>query len=285
MNHIDYIEKEKHGTAVFPIQYYYVDKTHSRYTMNAHWHREFEFLRVLSGNLTVYLDNKEFALKSGDILLINCACLHRAQPLDCVYECIVVDLTMLLHPQNHIVNLNFLQIINSHVNIENVISANHHDLYNAIVDLFSTLSREEPYYEMLVYGLLFVIFSKAYSYHYISYSKHKQKDKQIEAVNLVLSWLNQNFKEPVNSKKISQICNLNFNYFCKVFKNLTGQTITQYVNTLRIERACHDISENNKSITESAFSNGFNDLSYFTKIFKRQKGITPREYKDSVQKR
>ena len=72
MNHIIYIEKTRHGTAAFPIEYYYVDKMHPRYVMTTHWHPEFEIIRVLSGNFTVYLNNTEFNLKKDDILLMEC---------------------------------------------------------------------------------------------------------------------------------------------------------------------------------------------------------------------
>ena len=53
----------------------------------------------------------------------------------------------------------------------------------------------------------------------------------------------------------------------------------QYVNEQRIEHACYDIAKKNKSVTDAAFGNGFNDLSYFTKTFKRYKGMSPREFK------
>ena len=95
MNDINYVEKTKHGTAAFPIEYYYVDETHPRYIMTAHWHREFEIIRVLSGSFTVFLNNTEFTLHEGDMLFVACGCLHRGQPTACVYECIVVDLKML----------------------------------------------------------------------------------------------------------------------------------------------------------------------------------------------
>ncbi len=279
MNHINYMEKRKHGTATFPIQYYYVDKTYPRYVMNAHWHREFEIIRVLSGNFTVYLNNTEFNLKKDDIFFIGCGCLHRGQPTDCVYECIVVDLKMLLPQQDILAKQHISQIINSQVNVENFLPSKDCDILHTATELFVSMSNAKPYYELSVYGLLFTLISQIYSYGYISPADCTQSSRQIELVNSVLDWINQNFKEKINSQKLSQISNLNFNYLCKIFKNLTGQTITQYVNEQRVEHACYDIAMKNKSVTEAAFSNGFNDLSYFAKTFKRYKGITPREFK------
>lgn len=281
MNYINYMEKRKHGTAAFPIQYYYIDKTHPRYDMTAHWHREFEIMRILSGSFTVYLNNTEYNLKKDDILLIECGCLHRGKPTACVYECIVADLNMLLPQQDNLAKQYIAQIINSKVNIQSILSAKDGDLYHTATELFDSMNRPKPYYELSVYGLLFTLISQIYSHGYISTSNFTQSHRQIELIGSVLDWINRNFKEPISSQKLSQISNLNFNYLCIIFKKFTGQTITQYVNERRIEHACYDLA-NNKSITDAAFGNGFNDLSYFAKTFKRYKGMTPREFKALV---
>lgn len=283
MNLIEYREKRKHGTASFPIQYYYVDKTHPRYVMDVHWHREFEIVRVLSGSFTVYLNNTEFGLKKDDILFMGCGCLHRGQPTDCVYECIVLDLKMLTGQHGDPTERYISPIVNSQVNIRNVLPPKDCDLYRTATDLFTAMGSAKPYYELSVYGLLFTLIAQIYSHEYtISPSDRTQPNKQIERVTSVLDWINQNFKEPIRSEKLSQISDLNFNYLCKIFKNITGQTITQYINEQRIEHACYDIAKKHKSITDAAFNNGFNDLSYFAKTFKRYKGMTPREFKASV---
>lgn len=280
MDYNNYIEKRKHGTATFPIQYYYVDKTHPRYVMNAHWHREFEIIHILSGTLTIYLNDTEISLQNNDILFIKCGCLHHGEPTDCVYECIVVDLKMLLPQQNDIVERYISQIINSKIDIKNILSPNEYDLYNTAIKLFDSVSGEKPYYELSVYGLLFTLISQIYSHGYIVSSINSvQPNRQTEQIYSVIDWINKNFKEQINSQKLTHISNLNFNYLCKIFKKFTGQTIMQYVNEQRIEHACYDIAQKNKSITEAALDNGFNDLSYFAKTFKRYKGISPREFK------
>jgi len=279
MNPINYMEKSRHGTASLPIAYYYVDKSHPRYVMVAHWHPEFEIIRILSGSFTLYLNNTEFNLKKDDILLMGCGCLHRGQPTDCVYECIVVDLKMLLTKTDGVIEQYIFQIINSQINSKNALSSKECELYKTLTELFVLMSNPKPYYELSVYALLFTMISQMYSSGYTFSLNCAQSNRQVETVSFVLDWINQNLKEKINSKKLSQISNLNFNYLCKIFKNFTGQTITQYVNEQRIENACYDIARKNKSITEAAFSNGFNDLSYFAKTFKHYKGISPREFK------
>ena len=51
-----------------------------------------------------------------------------------------------------------------------------------------------------------------------------------------------------------------------------------YVNQYRIEQACHQLLTTDFPITEVAFNRGFNDSSYFIKVFKKYKGTTPKKY-------
>lgn len=279
MNYIDYMEKAKHGTAEFPIEYYYVDCNHPRYVMNAHWHREFEILRVLSGSFTVYLNSAALELSKGDVVFIEGGTLHRGQPSDCVYECVVVDLKMLLSKQDGVTEGYLSKIINSTASIKSAVSREDRAIYGKVTELFENLREEMPYYELSVYGALFTLLSEMYANGYISLENHTHTTKQTELIGSVIDWLNRNYKESVTSKRLSEISSLNFNYLCKIFKSFTGQTITEYLNELRIEHACYDIARKGKTVTEAAFGNGFNDLSYFAKTFKRYKGMSPREFK------
>ena len=68
-------------------------------------------------------------------------------------------------------------------------------------------------------------------------------------------------------------------YFCTFFKQMTDKTPFAYVNAYRIERACRKLLGTDLSVTEIAYSCGFNDLSYFIKTFKAEKGMTPRAFR------
>jgi two-component system, response regulator YesN len=66
------------------------------------------------------------------------------------------------------------------------------------------------------------------------------------------------------------------------FKKETGQTLTDYINMLRIKEALYIMENRNLSITDIAYMTGFNDVNYFTKVFKKLKGITPSTYRKQL---
>lgn len=71
---------------------------------------------------------------------------------------------------------------------------------------------------------------------------------------------------------------MNTNYFCKFFKSLTGTSPIDYLTIYRLECAKKKLKETELSITEVAYDCGFNDSSYFTKVFKKYNNITPTKF-------
>ena len=86
------------------------------------------------------------------------------------------------------------------------------------------------------------------------------------------------YASTITLQEIADSVQMTPKYFCKFFREMTRSSPIEYLNSYRIERACYLLLTTNQSITEVAYNTGFNDLSYFIKLFKRYKGITPKQY-------
>ncbi len=85
---------------------------------------------------------------------------------------------------------------------------------------------------------------------------------------------------PITTHKCAKMLNITVSHFCHLFKQLTGMTFSNYVNYLRIKKAETLLRNTNMTITEIAISIGYNDVAYFSRIFKKQKNISPSEYRN-----
>lgn len=70
--------------------------------------------------------------------------------------------------------------------------------------------------------------------------------------------------------------------FCRWFKKSLGNSFVTYVNTARVEKACQLLSNSNISITDIAFSVGFESLSHFNRTFLKLKHVSPSQYRKSI---
>ena len=101
----------------------------------------------------------------------------------------------------------------------------------------------------------------------------------------VFQFLNSKVEEPLRLSEAARIVNLSEGAFSRFFRLHTGKTFPEFVNELRIGRACTLLLEDNLNITEVAFECGFTNLSNFNRQFLRLKGFSPREFRLQLQQR
>jgi two-component system response regulator YesN len=98
-----------------------------------------------------------------------------------------------------------------------------------------------------------------------------------------LSYVESNYAEKIQLATVARICNLSPFQFSRNFKKENGLTFRDFVIKLRIDRAAKLMRESDASVTEAAFVVGFNDLSYFARMFRRQLGVSPSHYRDETE--
>jgi AraC-like DNA-binding protein len=97
-------------------------------------------------------------------------------------------------------------------------------------------------------------------------------------------YINDNYHKEISIPSLAELANLSVSQFERKFKKLLHTTPLKYITKLRLNSACESLSQSNDSITQIALSIGYCDHSYFTKIFTRQIGITPKEYRKRYHK-
>jgi len=104
-----------------------------------------------------------------------------------------------------------------------------------------------------------------------------------EALKKVLWRIRTDCDKQLSLNDLAQEAGLAPRYFCRIFRELTGRTPMDYLNYYRIERASELLCSTDDTIINIAFSCGFHDAAYFSRIFRRYKQMSPREYRQTHQ--
>ena len=273
-------EKENRGSPDFPISYYAVDSWHPRYVMPLHWHLEFEFTSVKKGEVRLYLNNEEQVLKEGETALIPCGVLHRGEPSSgAVYDSVVFDLKMLCVKGGKIATY-LLPLVSGDMDLQKTHFVATDEVSTKIRSICEKLKGGEDFYELEVYAELCALMHHLYKNGWLTLKdKNTKSGHRRKIITELLEYIEQNYTERITLDQLAKISGTNEKYLCRFFKEFTGYAPIDYINRLRVERACQQMSVENCNVITVAFDSGFNDNSYFSKIFKRYKGITPMEYK------
>lgn len=109
-------------------------------------------------------------------------------------------------------------------------------------------------------------------------------DRNISMHSIVrdaIEYIHNNYSESIALDFLADKLNINKCYFCTIFKQETGVTFSNFLNTFRIEKSKEFLLHSNKPILDIALDAGFNNQNYYTKVFKKFVGKTPLEFRRS----
>lgn len=263
----------------FPLSYSYVDKKHPAYHTPLHWHRPCEIVRVLSGNLKVYLDGNKSIVTQDDIIFINSGIIHGYTPIDCVYEIINFDANKILLSTS--LCKDALRIFtNNHVNVLQFHLTKDDALQDTANHLFACASSDSTNKDLIVLGTLFELLGTIYDRHYYTENIKNSADSQL--FKPLLEYIEKNYMKSITLSEMAQISGLSTSHFTVLFHDFFRQTPIDYLNAYRIECACLLLINSELSVTEISYQCGFNDSAYFVKVFKKYKNTTPKKYRTSL---
>ncbi len=279
MKYLSFHENKRRGSFDFPIELYYVDASHPRYEMPVHWHVESELIFVLQGKLHLSVEGETLTLTQGESVFLSAGLMHGGIPEECIYECLVFDFERFFQ-DSIICRERFQAMLGEAMQIQRYF-AQGSEAAKLIDAIFAAMETEQRGYEFTTTGLLWqftglVLNQQLYLPQTAATTRNAKRAEQIKKA---LRYIHAGYAKEVTLEQLAAQAEMAPKYFCRVFREITGRTPIDYLNYYRIECAGELLCASQESVTEVALSCGFDDLSYFVRLFKRYKGVSARVYK------
>ncbi|WP_210543399.1 AraC family transcriptional regulator [Rhodoferax sp. PAMC 29310] len=104
-------------------------------------------------------------------------------------------------------------------------------------------------------------------------------DAQLEQINVIVNSITENLSESQSAADIARGLGMSESGFSRFFRRATGNTFTDFVNHVRVNRACQLLMETDLGIANIGFEVGFNNIANFNRRFLSIKGMTPSEFR------
>ena len=255
-----------------------------------HIHSEFEIFVVLHGSGTAKIKNKTFDIKEGDAYFINSGEVHAyfRNPILANKEDDAESHPLFLFVQisNHCLREYFPQIRTTVFNSCNLRDYMSEDEVNNVINLLVKSARdyfvEEPFYQLNVLSNIGKVLEACYKnipYEIISEAQKsnlKQKNLRIERI---ISYIDANFETQIRLQDLAEQENLSPTHFSHLFTSLFGVTFQDYVNIKRMEQCIRLMPNKEKTLLEISYESGFSDPKYMNRMFVKNFGYTPKEYR------
>lgn len=114
--------------------------------------------------------------------------------------------------------------------------------------------------------------------------EENDNEESVPFVKEAKEYVEEHYTENLTVKEVAGIIGISSGYLSTMFNQSMGQSFVDYLNQLKINHACVYLEQNYLKVYEIAYKVGFQDEKYFTKVFKKIKGITPKEYRNNYGK-
>lgn len=284
------LEKVLHGSSDFPFAVYNVDYLSGNQSiLPLHWHEEIELIYIRAGQAVFSVNHVEIHVQAGDCLIVNSAELHSGycnSAYGCSYTAIVFKLSWLSALQPDFCQEQCLNpLLRGDLLFPSLLTRRRVQdrlLIDRIEDLLAEYRVEREGFQLGIKGRLYMILAVLYP-HLIP----KQLYERANPLNTnkwknmiqVLEYINENYKSSLTLDDLASIGSISPSHLCRLFKELTDMRPLEYINMLRVNSAALMIQSGSCSMLQAALENGFQQLSYFSKQFKKYKGISPSTFK------
>jgi len=246
----------------------------------SHWHEHMELLLIRNGKARIQCNKNSFYAERGSLVLINCNDIHSVENAssNLLLEAVILDVSLLKSGFADKTQAKFINpVINNSIIFNNHIKGDK-NIIKCLENIIEEYRQKNFGYELAIKAQLFELFTYLVRNHIDRMLTPQECDmrvKNLQRFKAVFDYVEKNYTENITVKEISRIANLSPYYFCRLFKETTGRSFVDYLNGFRINKAEQILRETDMNITETALACGFNDINYFSRIFKRYKRTPP----------
>ena len=263
-----YEEYHNSETLLPCISFLHIHRRFDRPSQANNWHDNPEIQLCIQGEGFVLLDGERYPFREGDIVVVNSGQVHfTGTDSSLTYHCLILDDRFC-----RMANLPYQQF-----RFETIFRDA--EMEKLILEIAHTqLAPEEPCkvtrLQIGVAQLLICLRER----HLVAAQPKSRQTPAAEGVRSAIRYLREHYAESITLDILSRGIYMEKCGMCKAFKKLTGQTVIEYLNQYRCEKAKEFLSVG-KTVSETAYLCGFRNLSYFTKTFKESTGKLPSAYK------
>jgi len=274
-----------HGSTGFPIACY-----HDRLPADIvpwHWHKEWEAVVVQQGTAVFSVDGHTFQAKPGEGIFINSSALHSVwniKDASCSIHSIVFHPRLIGGGLESVFWQRYVQPVLSNTGLK-FIALNpdiqwHKKALECIEGAWEACAAELPGYELSVRSLLSQLSLLLVSHCPAEHGRPDEKAlRSSERIKLMLQYIQENYREPLTAASIAKSAAVSESECLRCFREMLNTTPIQYVRQFRVQRAAELLKTTDLKVAEIGAACGFQEMSYFSKIFRQTYGCTPKEYR------
>lgn len=256
----------------------------SRLPKDTHFHQEVELVYVMEGELRLYVMEREYHLKRGDICVINSNEEHRIETQGEITTAhLFITYSLIRSVYNGVSSFFFCNSTSE----DDERYEKLRELLNQLLKrkMFCEKEAEEEQHEYEYLSVFYKVLGYLTS-NFIKKAKtdagmSMQQKSQMRTLQ-INEYIMNNYNQPISLKSLADTLYLSEGYLSRYFKKIYNMSFSAYLRQVRLSHAMSELLYTDKAILQIALDNGFSSISFFNKVFKEEYGKSPSHIRNSA---
>ena len=281
-------ENRTHGTVQYPVALYEWNGENEWHVV-PHWHEEMEWIYFQKGDFPVWINTKEYQVHAPAFMCIHPEELHALiLEKDGIESAVVFPVDILCFERYDAAEAKVLGPL-AEGKLRMPVLCQSGDAafeelsacYKEIEQMLRQMKEQKNMFYLNIKAKMLELIAVAYKHDLLTRQVREGREEAgtVENLKKVLQYIGEHYSSPIRLSELAELVNMNEQYFCRYFKKNIGKTITEYINVIRVEKAATALAETEDKIIDIAAVCGFDNTGYFIRRFKKEKGMTPSEYR------
>lgn len=299
IRHITDITTENDGMRIIrhdpldpPILFYHDEiEKYKQQKIKWHWHPEVEFIIVRDNPVEILIDDTRIVLRKDEGIWVNANKIHMMQCPENIMTASLFTIVMLpefIAPKASLLYQKYVQPWISDPELSYVLFLDsipwHREVIRLLTHTFTLLQKREFAYELSIHNDISQVWLMMLQHQKEIPKQSTSKSERGSQMRIkeMVRFIQENYRQHLTLEQIAASAHVSKTECNRCFKKNLNVTPMQYLTEYRLEIAARLLTSSEKSVNNIAVQCGFDDLSYFAKLFRGAKGVTPSQYRKNT---
>lgn len=272
-----------------PYEAFWYDTENMSFPIRPHWHYFMEMIYMLEGTGVVECDGESYHVEKGDLILFFPEAVHaiytmKNQPLK--YGVIKFDVNRLYTENSYAPKLRVILDSARKSPLADIFFKEKSIKNLHLLELFGECCREvteKNYgYDIIVHNkicYLLVQLIRIWREHGFNTDAAVGNTADVGSIRDITVYIDAHAGDSMKVEDLAEMCNMSYSYFAQNFKQYYGRSCKEYIEFIRVSKAADMLLFTDFDLSYISQETGFSDSSHLIKIFRKWKGMTPKQFK------
>ncbi len=259
--------------------------------LSKHFHNEYEIYYLLSGERYYFIEKQIHYVKKGSLVFIDRNQIHKTVGANTNYH----DRILMLISEEELKavlslceNFEVASFFSKNYGIIELSEAGQKHVEHILFAIIREMKQKQSNHEFLIrlkLAELMIYAQRCNNGENSTVKSEPVKTEKYKKISEIAEYISENYQADISLSDISNDFYISKCYLSRIFKEITGFTVNEYINIIRVKKAQQLLEHSQHNITEIAALIGYDSITYFEKVFKKYLELSPLKYRKKFVKK